>query len=1003
MAYTSPVSGQRVRFGALGLDDGLTNTNAISIIQDADGFLWVGTQTGLHRYDGRSFRVDWTNDNEPSPVAYGRVRALLTDDDGTLWAGTDIYGLFRFDGALERFDAVPFVDSTGAPRSPPERIWDLAAADDSLVFLATSEGLAHVQWVNGAARVASPGDVPWIDGCATTTRALWVAPGGSVWVGTEDGCLQLVTRTGHDLGARLLDRFRSPVADIAAGPGDTVWVALDGEGLFAFANAGGRLGPVSLPPAPDEANGRRVRQALTDRDGVTWVGTRAGLVELPGGGRPPRRYTMESPELGDLPHEFIYSLYEDRQGVLWIGTWNGLARLTPFRTALRYVPRPVEPGGEDLGGIVAIRRLDAERLILGTLGGHLLELGPNGVAVPLSSPREPLDMADVFSLAVEPDGDIWVATAGSGVERYSQGSWRSYRRASVGAGGIPDDNVASIAIDHAGAVWAGTMARGLSVYDSALDRFVPFTGPDDDFEFLASYVWPILEDSSGALWFGANGADGRGGGVQRLSPDRTELSAFETGGDGSHPNGGRVLTIALAGDSLVWIGTQGGGLGRLDVATGTVRFYTTEEGLPDNNVFGVVADDRGNVWATTNRGIVRFDPLMEAFWVFREDAGAQGRQFYANAAYRVGGLVYLGGVNGLNVVDPAQLTPRRLPPPVVLTGLSIRGSHRPGIHDATAKAGLMLEPDENFFTFQFAALDFTDVTQNRYRYRLEPLEPDWVDAGAATTATYTSVPPGTYTFRTIARNSEGVWNREGLAIPIVVRPPFYRTWWFQAAVVALVAAVVTAVYNYRVRQELRLQRIRLQIAGRLHDDIGANLSAIALKSEMIRARLSPDDPQSARLAEVTRIARDTTHAVRETVWVVNTRYDTLRDLVARLQDTAATLLEGAVSHEFRLHGEVPPVPVAMEVRQHLFLLVKEAIHNVQKHAAARTVEIHVSYDRPRLRIEVRDDGKGFVPEAVTEGSGLGLMRRRAEEVGADLLFDSGPGQGTTVSIDLKVR
>jgi signal transduction histidine kinase len=634
-----------------------------------------------------------------------------------------------------------------------------------------------------------------------------------------------------------------------------------------------------------------------------------------------------------------------------------------------------------------------------TLGGHLARLVRNQGAWTI----EPIDdpqMGDVYSLERDTNDNLWAATWGTGIHKLGEKGWTAYRAdPEESGGGAPDDLAVALLTDRSGSVWVGTYGHGLARYDPLTDAFSVFRGPRGDFEYMSTYLWPIVEDDSGALWFGANETNG---GIHRLSADRTTLAKWPTGGDPARPNSGKILTLHVSGDSVVWFGTQGAGLGRLDLRTDSIRYLTMTDGLPHDNVAGILEDDAGYLWISTNRGLARLDPRTNAFWVFRENAGAQGDRFFANSAYKASdGLLYFGGENGLNVIDPKLLVPRDQPPAVVLTRFSVNQKERPAVNNITARDGLRLRPGENYFTLDFAALDFTEVSQNTYRYRLDGLEPDWIDNGPSGTAIYTFIPPGEYTFVAEARNSEGIWSEAGLSIPISVLPRFYATLWFQLGVATMVAFSLWAIYAYRAKQLARVAAMRLRIAGELHDDIGANLSAIALKSELVRKR-STSDPAEQSLNDIERLARDTTQKVREMIWVVKEENDTLNGLLTRMQDVSPTLVRGVLACEFIVEGAIPVRPIEMELRQDVYSIFKEALQNVLKHADATEVTIRVSYATPYLKVSVWDDGVGFDEKLIRHGHGLASMRSRAHKHQADLQVLSLPGQGTRVEIKVPI-
>jgi two-component sensor histidine kinase len=453
---------------------------------------------------------------------------------------------------------------------------------------------------------------------------------------------------------------------------------------------------------------------------------------------------------------------------------------------------------------------------------------------------------------------------------------------------------------------------------------------------------------------------------------------------------------------LVWIGTQGGGLNRLDPDTEEIRVYTVQDGLPHDHVEGIIEDDFGYIWITTNDGITRFDPNSEEFWVLKAASGLTGNRFFANAVHKNRrGELFFGGESGLTILDPARLQPSSRPPPVALTDFQIHG-RAASLARALGPPQLDLEPNENFFTFRFAALDYTDPAQNRYRYRLENLDEEWIDAGPNRTANYTSVPPGRYVFRVAARSADGVWNEDGLAISLRVQTPYYATWWFRSAIGVTVLMLITGFYAYRLRELHRRQRLRLDIAGGLHDDIGGNLATIIRKTARVEKAIEPNEKVRAELGRVGSLARETEFKVREAVWTVKEEYDTAQALVTRIRDTAEMMLGGSLEYRFRAPDHLPDRRVPWDTRRDVYLLVKEALNNILKHAEATSVDIEIEYDAPHLTLWVSDDGKGFDLDGQSEGHGVGLMREHAARYGGEDPVRSTPGVGTTVQTRIRI-
>ena len=989
-------------FTTYGMADGLSHSSVTALVQDSLGFLWIGTQDGLNRYDGTGFKAYRHHPGDSTSLPDDFVEALALADSGRIWVGTQQGGLLRFDpltGTNRQFslqDLGPWRldDPTGrTPGRVGRTVSRILVLGSGHVLLVTDVGLVLFDPGTEMATNLMPHPSAGQAGSHVTALAATATATGQALGGLSDGSFVLVDELGRIARAPpiALPDSASALVPYAGGylagtPHGSVWV-LD-AGLTSARE-------VIRLPARVAGDRPAVNDVLPTPDGSVWLATsrwayRAdpsnGVVTEIGAGTATRA----------LPDADVTRVLADHGGLLWFGTWSGLASLHPLIGSIHPILAGSELAG---GGIIALEDAPGGGLWLGAYGGGVQHLsGPEGsvnrrVTVPPG--LDALEGAEVFGLAAGAHGELWIAA-------FTKGIWRMAKDGAAVPVSIvdldahhPEVTAYSVFVDHVGHVWAGIVPLGLVRYDRREDRFEPFTA-DATWDPGSNYVWPLAEDSRGRLWVGAYN-----GGVSVLSPDRTSSHHYRSGPGGLSSD--RILTLFVDSRDEVWMGTEGDGLAHLDPETGHVTVWTTENGLPHDNVEGIVEDGRGYMWVTTNDGLVRLTPDTDEILVFREPAGLAGNRFYANGAHRgPDGTLYFGGPGGLTIVDPDAISLHAPPPAVALTDFRIQGREVP-LARAVRTDQLVLAPDENFFAFDFAAMDFADVSQNRYRYMLEDLDPDWVDAGGTPVANYTSVPPGRYVFRVAARNSEGVWNDDALALPIRVLAPYYRTWWFRSLVTLAALSLAAGFYTYRLRQLEARQALRLEIAGKLHDDIGANLSNIALKADMMRTVGVVDERGSTFLDDVSRLARDTAYQVRETVWVVNTRYDTLPRLVGHMHDSADTLLSGQVTYRFVGPEQIPERPVTMEFRQNVYLLFKETLNNVVKHAGATRVDISVSASQKSLSFRIADDGVGFDPATVRDGNGQELMRSRAEAVGGRLAVTSAPGRGTVVDFVGPVR
>ena len=998
-ATAGSVSGQAIVpdepvFVWRGIGEGLSHAAVHALLQAEDGFLWVGTAVGLNRFDGVDFRVFKHHPDSAASLGDDHVRALANARGGRLWVGTERGGLNRFDpatGRAERFELRELgpwamdAAQSAAPRHG-RTVSAIVPWRNRTLLLATDRGLALFDTRAGTAVPVSPA-ILQPDPAGTPLCAV---PGGGALAALPEGEVLWIEDKGQ--ASRTIVRLDEPISALRCHTGDRAWAGTASGRVFSLDLVRGGADLLGTVVSATGAS-LEVHDIAAGPDGHLWIATGRGPFVLPHEGGQSRLIGA-----GRLVETQIHRFLTDATGMLWIGTWNGLAALHPANVAIERIPNRAERGPGPFGrGVVAIHSAGDDELWLGTYdaGVVMLRQTDRGWSPARIRALDPLRAAFVSDITPGLDGSLWIATLRDGVFRLDA-SRRSLAAVPIEThlGERAQPLLYSTFVDRVGDVWLGSGTLGLLRYDDTRRAFVEYRGPAGDFDYGNDYVWPIAEGADGSLWVGAFN-----GGLSRLDPDRTSLRLYtpERGGLGDS----RILTLLPDRRGGIWIGTEGGGTQRLDLSTGRWSRYSTADGLPHDIVAAILEDADGILWISTAAGIARLVPETGETLVLTESAGLLGNRFFANSAWKAAdGRLFFGGPDGVTIIDPSLIRPLGSVAPVAITRFLIRNEEQP-LSRVRAAGGLDLGPHETFFTFEFAALDFRQPALNRYRYQLVRLDDAWIEAGTARIANYTSVPAGRYTFRVRGINAEGAWSFFGLTIPVRVRPPYHRTWWFRTAVAAAVVAITAGLFAYRMRELRRRQHLRLGIAGRLHDDIGANLAAIALKAEMIGHAPGLDGKRRRQVADVGRLARDTTLQLRETLWVVNAEYDTLPGLIAKLRDTADILLGDRIEFDFDAPASLPDRPLDMERRQSFYFVFKEALQNIVKHSGATHVGIVVTADARHVSCMVRDDGKGFDPPLASGGNGLGLMRRHARRFGGDLTIDSAPGQGTTVLLRIR--
>lgn len=960
--------------------DGLARNHIECIVQDSHGFLWFCTPEGLSRFDGYGFVNYHREQGLPGDYALD----FLETRRGVYWVATN--------GGLARFHP----DTRGASRF-------------QAVPLNGPHGAAMPLW-------------------------LYEDPRGGVWCPSRYGILFYLGP--HDTAFQPLD-FHVTAWEVTALLEDrqgVLWIGTP-DGLYRRA----RDGSIARFELPQGFSHAYLMALLEDRQGRLWIGTRDGLIRLEGGQM--RVYTAKD----GLPGNRIEALLESSDGTLWT-SGGGLAEWTPAEpeNGHEFQSYTVEEGLSDTTTTVLAEDRFGN-LWIATNGGGVMKVNRSGFitytsADGLQSPRALLESRQGDLCVVFKASDDLFRIARLDGRRFTafRPAWPPFAK-HAGWGG------SQIAIhDHTGDWWIAT-ENGLCRF-GPMDRVGQLAGARPKAVYttrdglVSDDIFRIFEDSRGDIWIGTGATTGglarwdRRTGTVRVYSEADGLTAQgvptafteDRAGDLwislfnrelARYRGGRftVFTHDVVGGPLnrvftdsagrVWASTSRG-LVRIDDPAGDrPRFvlYTTAQGLSSNDIGEITEDRFGRLYAITGRAVDRFEARPDGLRQVRHYTTADG---LAPGELRLAwsdreGSVWIGTSQGISHLIPGP-DPVLPPPPVLVTGLSAGGVAQAiselGESDL---AGLRLP--QTPLRIDFTGLSFAPGETLRYQYMLTSLDRDWSAATDQRTVTYASLAAGSYRFLVRAVASDGAVSPHPAAVSFTIPPPFWRTWWFLCGCAMAAGSLAYALHRYRLAQLLRLAEVRMRIATDLHDDIGASLSQIAILSEVAQTRANGSQ-NGTPLAEIAGISRELVDGMSDIVWAINPEHDHLSNLVYRMRRFATDLLDGKnIALRFQSSvGENDP-KIDANMRRQVYLILKEAIHNVVRHSAAKSVEVELEQIQEALVLQVGDDGRGFDPSAQFEGHGLASMRKRAAALDGTIAFSSSPGLGTTVRVSVKLK
>jgi ligand-binding sensor domain-containing protein/signal transduction histidine kinase len=975
----------------------LPQSSVNTMTQSRNGYLWLGTEGGIARFDGLNSST--FNDNNTPGLKSSRISCLFEDSHGNLWIGTKNAGI-----VLVKDGRVESVPSDVGFHAGPLR----SACEDSSgsVWLYTEDGQL-LRYRDGSIGVGDGGT-----NRPSNCRVVIAEKSGPVWMGSADGLYTTGTMTNPAQAGP--PRFKissvNQVDYLVASRGGGFWCLADGH-VQKWRNFNLERDFGTYPwTAP-------ITSACEDQEGNLVVGTYGDAT-----------YWMDSQghfsrvARDDGALDTVFSLLVDRDDDLWIGTDGlGVSRVkrSPFSVLEQSKGRTVQSVCEDSDGSLWVG-------LFGAGTPSVVSINPQTGAV-----RQYGTNVQVKSVLVDRTNQVWAGT---------WGPWEPWW-ARLQAGGLfklqtdsipqpqyvqtsPSQGVTRLIVvqrvsalfqDRTGLLWAGSM-QGLWQNDGhAWKLFTTSDGLSSD------DVRALADDAGGNLWIGT--ADG---GLDCLHDGKIVSFHKSDGLPSEH-----ISSLYMDDQGVLWVGTSGG-LGRLQGGKWTA--YTTANGLASDSVQYILDDGQGNLWLGSNLGLMRIarkalDDFAQsptnlfACRTFGRPDGLPASECSSGsqpAACRThDGRLWFPTITGLVGVDPASIRPNTNPPPVIIENVRIDGVRQNAdTLGAAPITNLTIPAGSEQLDIQYTSLNLAAADKARFRYQMEPYISRWAEVGDRRVASYPNLPPGKYTFRVSACNEDGVWSDEPATLAIIVLPPFWRTAWFISGTsLFLLALIVGAVYYVStqklqrqlagLRQQQALEKERARIARDIHDQLGASLTQVSLLGEMVESDKDSPAEVVSHARQISLTARDTSRALDEIVWTVNPSNDTLEGLVNYVCKYAQEYLAVAdLRYRLDVPAQLPPVIITPEVRHNVFLAAKESITNIVRHARATSAFIRLRLEPGVFILEIQDDGRGIPNlEEKLAGSRNGLrnMVKRMEDIGGSFAAGPAPGGGTLISLTVPIQ
>ena len=993
--------GYEIIFSQLSTSNGLSSNFVNCIGQSENGYIWVGTQNGLQRYDGYRFTptIRSSNKHRLPPLPVNQILKSANSQQLWLRMGQTI-GLFNIGdysflkaeiensaAVLEKFNFKLYIDSRGIVFLLIEKYGILVYNDQKNRFEKNSQIINY------------PKD--WSPTCFTEDKE------GHIWIGSRLGlgCYDVKTRAFY---TSLNNPKKLPALAMGKKVNGVRNVTIDSKKRF-FINSwpnGSSYKTYLLDPKKgkldsvtyeDDHNSNYYElNHITEKNGIIWG---YGIHTFNTFDEDERRFTVfydaRNANYGIKVSE-IYELFEDRDKNLWVASDNGLYIISILKDNIRNGTTPYFKGAD----VLFVKPLGTDRFVLGSWGSKikilqydgLLHIKPDDAmvtAIYKNAPSDPNFNLVWNAIEVSEKNEVWF-----GCQLGRIISYNSLKKKSVFIYDTLFNNgtIRTIVQDREHNLWFG-LQNGRLIKKTADNKFSLV------FDFDHVVVAKIVIDANQNLWVSTMGK-----GLFYIDPRKRKIiKKYRAEADGTGLSTNHIKDFLPLNDSIMAVACSAN-LDLLNTKTGKIRQLTVYDGLPQQTITSMQLDQKGFLWMSTIGGICRFNPRGLLFKMYDQKDGLRNSSNLSDllensARLQNGSLIFVGPKNFM-IFNPSFFNQLIKPKNPIITEFKLFNSFL-SVDSIRKLGGISLAHNNNSISVSFASLSYLQSNKLKYFYKLSGANENWYKAENGVAATFASLAPGDYVFMVKAQNSDGIFSPTA-TLKINIVPAFWQTWWFVVLIIIIFLLPVYFIYKLRLRRLIEVQKIREKVARDLHDDMGSTLTSINILSEMANTKVDVE-PAMAKdyLERISKNSSQMMESMDDIVWSIKPANDQLPRIAARMREYTASILEPQdIRYTFSTNETGHHIKLDMDERRNLFLIFKEALNNISKYAQAQNVIISLNYQRGFLILHIKDDGIGFDTQQKSDGNGLINMRKRTELLKGQIQFNSSPNAGTAITIRL---